>query len=194
MDCKKVGNLIYQIRKEKGYTQNQIALALNISNKTVSKWENGLGCPDVSVLNDLSAILGVDLEQILNGKLKMNKIDNGNMKNTNIYVCPNCGNIITSTGKSNVSCCSRKLSSLVLNPNISNHDFTIEEIDMDYYIHSNHPMNKDHYISFIIYLGLDKIVINKMYPEQSCEVRIPITFKNGKILGYCTKDGLFKIK
>lgn len=50
MDCAKVGKLICQVRKEQGRTQKNIADALNISNKTVSKWERGLGCPDVSLL------------------------------------------------------------------------------------------------------------------------------------------------
>ena len=61
MDCAKIGRLIAQLRKEKGLTQQNIAHALNISNKTVSKWECGLGCPDVSLWADLSAILGADM-------------------------------------------------------------------------------------------------------------------------------------
>ncbi|HIX12452.1 MAG TPA: helix-turn-helix domain-containing protein [Candidatus Anaerofilum faecale] len=42
MDCTKVGNLIAQLRREKGMTQQQLAERLNISNKTVSKWECGV--------------------------------------------------------------------------------------------------------------------------------------------------------
>lgn len=42
MDCAKVGQLIMQLRKEKGLTQRQLAEQLNISNKTVSKWECGV--------------------------------------------------------------------------------------------------------------------------------------------------------
>lgn len=41
MDCIKIGNLIAQLRQEKGLTQQQIAGALGITNKTVSKWESG---------------------------------------------------------------------------------------------------------------------------------------------------------
>lgn len=42
MDCEKLGRLILQLRKEKGLTQQEIAAQLNISNKTVSKWECGV--------------------------------------------------------------------------------------------------------------------------------------------------------
>lgn len=49
MDCVKIGNLIAKLRKEKKLTQRNIADALGIQNKTVSKWECGLGCPDLSL-------------------------------------------------------------------------------------------------------------------------------------------------
>ena len=48
MDCSKVGNLIYTLRTEKGMTQKALANAMNISDRTISKWERGAGCPDES--------------------------------------------------------------------------------------------------------------------------------------------------
>lgn len=69
MDCIKIGNLIAQLRQEKGLTQQQIAGALGITNKTVSKWECGLGCPDLSLWSDLSVILGVDMAQLMEGEI-----------------------------------------------------------------------------------------------------------------------------
>lgn len=65
MDCKKIGSLIYELRKDKNMTQKQIADLMNISDKTISKWERGLGCPDISLLPELSQILGVSIDQIL---------------------------------------------------------------------------------------------------------------------------------
>jgi transcriptional regulator with XRE-family HTH domain len=44
MNCDKVGKLIYNLRKEKNMTQKEIADLMNISDKTISKWERGLGC------------------------------------------------------------------------------------------------------------------------------------------------------
>lgn len=92
MDNVKIGNLINKLRKEKGMTQLQLAEKLHISDKTVSKWERGLGCPDVSLLTDLSQVFGVDLEKLLSGQLDANEERGGNMKKLNFYVCPECGN------------------------------------------------------------------------------------------------------
>ena len=69
MDCVKIGNLIAKLRKEKKLTQRNIADALGIQNKTVSKWECGLGCPDLSLWPELSTILGVDMKQMMEGEI-----------------------------------------------------------------------------------------------------------------------------
>lgn len=50
MDAGKTGELIAQARKQKNMTQKQLAEALHISDRTVSKWERGAGFPDVSLL------------------------------------------------------------------------------------------------------------------------------------------------
>lgn len=63
MDCGKVGALIQRLRRENGMTQKALADALHISDRTVSKWERGAGCPDVSLLGGLSAVLKVDMEK-----------------------------------------------------------------------------------------------------------------------------------
>ena len=81
-----------------------MADTINISDRTVSKWERGIGCPDISLLNGLSNILGVNIEKILEGDLEPNDPNGGNMEKTKIYVCPNCGNTICCTGSANISC------------------------------------------------------------------------------------------
>ena len=113
MDCKKVGSLIYELRKNKNMTQKQIADLMNISDKTISKWERGLGCPDISLLPKLSQILGVSIEQILSGKINLNQLVGGNMNKIKFYVCPQCGNLMTATGNAKISCCGKTLESLV---------------------------------------------------------------------------------
>ena len=65
MDNVKIGQLIYRLRKEKRLTQLQLAEQLGVSDKAVSKWERGMGCPEVSLLPDLSNIFHVDLEKLL---------------------------------------------------------------------------------------------------------------------------------
>jgi transcriptional regulator with XRE-family HTH domain len=185
MDCIKAGKLILSLRKEKNMTQKEIADALNISDKAISKWERGLGYPDVSLLGELSNILGVNIEKLLLGDLKPNLKDTGNLKNIKFYVCPNCGNIIYSTGKPDISCCGRKQEAL-----IANHKITIEEIEDDYYITINHEMTKNHYISFVAYVSFDRVQLVKLYPEQNAEIRLPKRQK-GKVYMYCTKHGLW---
>ena len=87
MDCKKIGSLIYELRKDKNMTQKQIADLMNISDKTISKWERGLGCPDISLLPELSQILGVSIDQILSGQINLNDLVGGNMNKLKFYVC-----------------------------------------------------------------------------------------------------------
>lgn len=72
MNCGKIGKLILKYRKEKNMTQKDLADKLNISDKTVSKWERGLGCPDISLLIPLSEVLEINIYELLGGE-KMDK-------------------------------------------------------------------------------------------------------------------------
>jgi len=193
MDCTKVGKLLYDLRKEKRMTQKEIADKMNISDKTVSKWERGLGCPDISLLSELSDIFGVNIEKILQGDLSINDTDGGNMKRIKFYVCPVCGNIITSTGLGEISCCGRKLESLQVQEINEEHNLQTTQVENDYYLTFNHEMTKDHYISFIAYVMFDRVHLVKLYPEQNAEVRIPI-MRKGDLYFYCSKHGLMKQK
>lgn len=74
MDYQKTGTLIASLRKEKGLTQKELADKLGITDRAVSKWERGLGCPDVSLLDDLSRILDVSILEILKGR-RIDKAD-----------------------------------------------------------------------------------------------------------------------
>ena len=77
MNDSKIGQLILQLRKEKGLTQQKLANQLNVTNKAVSKWECGNGVPDVSLWEKLSEILGADLLKLLQGELKLGKDNPG---------------------------------------------------------------------------------------------------------------------
>lgn len=68
MDQIKIGQFIKATRKEKGYTQREIAEKLNISEKTVSKWETGNGLPEVSLMLPLCTVLGINVNELLSGK------------------------------------------------------------------------------------------------------------------------------
>ena len=68
MDMIKIGAFIAECRKEKQFTQQQLADKLNITNKAVSKWETGNGFPDITLLKELADILEVSVDEILNAK------------------------------------------------------------------------------------------------------------------------------
>jgi transcriptional regulator with XRE-family HTH domain len=68
MDYQKTGLLIAGLRKEKGLTQKELADKLGVTDRAVSKWERGLGCPDISLLDDLSRILDISILEILKGR------------------------------------------------------------------------------------------------------------------------------
>ena len=193
MDCNKVGKLIFELRREKNMTQKEIADKMNISDKTISKWERGIGCPDVSLLPELSDILGVNIEKILAGYLNANDTDGGNMKRIKFYICPFCGNTITSTGSGDFSCCGRKLNVLAINETTPAHIPTIEEIENDYYITFSHEMCKQHFISFVAYVMTDRVLLIRLYPEQEAQVRFPKIYR-GELYYYCSEHGLMKQK
>lgn len=192
MDCAKVGRLILQLRKEKGLTQQQVADRLNISNKTVSKWECGLGCPDVTLWDELSSVLGADIIKLLQGELHPNRHDVGKIDQARFYVCPICGNILFSTSKASISCCGRKLPPLISTPYTPEHEVLVEEMDLDHYVTLNHEMRKDHYIAFAAYVLDDRVLLIRLYPEQSAAFRLPMMKGGGNLYLYCTKHGLQK--
>ena len=68
MDNIKTGKFIAELRKEKGLTQQQLGDLLNLSNKTISKWESGGGSPDLSNLPLLANALGVTADELLRGE------------------------------------------------------------------------------------------------------------------------------
>ena len=190
MDNEKIGKLIYGLRKERNMTQLQLAEILHISDKTVSKWERGQGCPDISLLLDLSRVLGVDMEKLLSGRLEANEERGGNMKKLNFYVCPECGNVITAMTEAGISCCGKKLQPLEAVKAPDEERLLVENIENDYYISSDHPMLKEHYISFVALLTGDTLTLKKQYPEWDLQVRIPGR-THGKLIWYCTEHGLF---
>ncbi len=193
MDCSKVGNLIYRLRRENDMTQKQLANAMNISDKTISKWERGLGCPDVSLLGELSAILGVNIEKILLGDLSPNPTDGGNMNKIKFYVCPDCGNILNGTGEAEISCCGRRLMPMEAKKADEAHSLTTEVVEEDYYITFTHEMSKAHFLSFAAYVTSDKMLFIKLYPEQEAAIRFPRLY-GGRLYYYCSRDGLFVTK
>ena len=192
MDCMKVGKLILQLRTEKGLTQKQVADQLNISNKTISKWECGLGCPDVSLWEELANVLGADILKLLQGELTPNRPDVGKMDRIQFYVCPVCGNILTSTGAASIACCGRQLQPLIPNIDAPKHTPQVEEVDAEYYATVQHEMRREHYLLFAASVNEDRDRQNRFYPQQSPNFRFPNMRGGGSLYLYCTEHGLIK--
>lgn len=190
MDPRSTGSLICRLRKEQGLTQRQLAEAIHVSDKAVSKWERGMGCPDVSLLPALARHLDVSLEVLLSGQLDSKDPLGGNMKNLRFYICPACGNVVTAVADAAVSCCGKPLTAHTPGKAGEEERLQVERIEEDYFISTDHPMKKDHYISFVALLTGDSILLRKQYPEWDLQLRLP-AFAHGRLLWYCTQHGLF---
>ena len=75
MDQKKVGLFLKILRKEKNITQEVLAEKLNVSSRTVSRWETGSNMPDISLLVELSEFYQVSIPEIINGERKSEKMN-----------------------------------------------------------------------------------------------------------------------
>lgn len=190
MDYEKIGALIRRLRTRQGLTQRQLAGRLEVSDKAVSKWERGQGCPDVSLLPRLAQTLGVELEGLLSGELSERDQTGGTMKHLNFYVCPTCGNLLTSADEAAVSCCGQKLSPLEAVKAPEEDRLTVELIENDYFITSSHPMTKEHYVSFAALVTGDTLILKRLYPEWDLQTRLP-RIGHGKLYWYCVQHGLF---
>ena len=78
MNQQKIGVFLKVLRKQKGLTQEQIAEKFNVSNRTVSRWENGNNMPDLDILIEISDYYEVDLRELLDGERRCEKVNNEN--------------------------------------------------------------------------------------------------------------------
>lgn len=85
MDQIKIGALLRDLRKEHNLTQEEIAAKFGVSQRSVSRWENGNTMPDISILIELADFYNVDLREILNGERKAENMD-ADMKETLVMV------------------------------------------------------------------------------------------------------------
>ncbi len=189
MENSRVGSIIRTLRQELRMTQRELADKMNLSDKTISKWERGLGLPDISLIPELSKILGIDIMNLLAGDMTPNDFAGGNMKNTKYFVCPTCQNITLCTGEAEVSCCGKKLAAQTLKKAEEGERLTVQLLEDDWYITSEHPMDKEHYISFVALASGDRLQIIKQYPEWYLNVRIPKR-ERGMLIWYSTDYGL----
>ena len=75
MDQKKVGCFFKELRKEKGLTQEQLAEELNVSGRTISRWETGNNMPDLDILIMMSDFYKVDIRELIDGERKSERMN-----------------------------------------------------------------------------------------------------------------------
>lgn len=213
MDKYVTGAVIRRLRENKKMTQEELAEKIFVSSKAVSKWETGQGFPDISLMEPLAKALDISVIELLSGEDVRNRNRSSNISRTKFYVCPVCGNVIQSIGEAVISCCGITLPPAIPEPaddvrTTSEpagdgrvvpgsaddvHVINVEIVEDEYYVTLDHPMTKDHYISFIAALSDQGIQFVKLYPEGNAEAR----FKRSrveKLYAYCNRHGLFQVK
>lgn len=86
------GSTLKELREKKKMTQNDLAECLSVSNKAISKWENGRGMPDISILPDLARELEISIPELLSNQVVTNNNRSANMKKLHFYVFRYFGN------------------------------------------------------------------------------------------------------
>lgn len=191
MDSYVTGATIKGLREARGLTQAELAGKIDVSSKTVSKWETGKGLPDISLLEPLSAALGVSVMELLSGGAVTNRNKSANLLRGRFYVCPVCGNVIRATGEAVISCCGITLPALEAEAADEAHTPVLEPVEDETYVVLHHPMTKSHYISFLVYVTSDKVQMVKLYPEGNAACRFRFQ-GHGDLYLFCNRHGLMK--
>lgn len=207
------GATIKSLREKRALTQSELASQLNVSDKAISRWETGKGYPDITLLEPLARALQVSVTELISGAPRCNTNASANMLRSKFHVCPVCGNVILATGEASIICHGVELPPLEAEPlesktpgqeataesstgpttksTTKEHLITLQQIDGEYYVHTDHPMTKSHYVSFIAAVSPNGVQLVKTYPESTAQARFMISGVSDIYL-FCNKDGLFR--
>ena len=191
MDTYVTGATIKSLRERKGITQGQLAEQLEVSPKTISKWETARGLPDISLLESLAAALGVSVMELMSGEPVCNRNISANLLRSKFYVCPVCGNVLHAMGEAAISCCGVTLPPLEAEDEDGDHSALVERVEDERFVSLCHPMTKNHYISFLAFVTTDSLQLVKLYPEGDAQCRFKIK-GSGVLYLYCNRHGLMK--
>ena len=157
MDTYVTGTTIRRLREQKKMTQAALADKIDVSPKTISKWETAKGLPDISLLGLIASALDVSVMELMSGNTVINRNVSGNMLRSKVYCCPICGNIVHTMGEAIISCCGVTLPPLVAEELDAAHEVVIEQVEDEQFVVVKHEMTKTHYISFLAYVTTDKL-------------------------------------
>lgn len=184
------GSVIKMLREKHKMTQVGLAEQIGVSSKTISKWETARGLPDISLLCPLAQALGVSVIELMNGEPVMNQNLSANLLRGKFCVCPICGNVIHSSGKTVVSCCGVTLPALEAEKAGENHAIQIKNVEDEQLVTLDHPMTKAHFISFLAFVTTDRLQLVKFYPEGEAQTRLQLRGR-GYLYAYCNLHGLY---
>ena len=193
MDKDVTGAVIRRLREAKRMTQEELAEKIFVSSKAVSKWETGQGFPDISLIEPLAKALDISVIELLSGEDICNTNHSANIARGKFYACPVCGNVIRSIGEAVVSCCGITLPPLAAEAADEEHQPRIEIVEDEYYVTIDHPMSKEHYISFLAAVSDRGVQFVKLYPEGAAEARFKISCVS-ELYAYCNRHGLYAVK
>jgi DNA-binding XRE family transcriptional regulator len=191
MDNYVTGAVIRRLREDQRLTQEELAARIHVSGKAVSKWETGQGFPDVSLLEPLAKALRISVLELLSGADIRNRNRSSNLVRGKLYVCPVCGNVIRTVGEAVVSCCGLTLPPCEPEPADAEHPIRVQRVEDEYWVTVDHPMTKEHSISFLAAVSDHGMQFVKLYPEGPAEARFRID-RVAKVYAYCNRHGLFQ--
>ena len=186
------GAVIKELREKNKMTQRELAEKLGVSDKSVSKWENSRGFPDITLLEPIANVFRISVTELISGNTIHNANISANMLRSKLYVCPICGNVIHSMGEAAIHCHGIQLMPLEAESTDERHMIFIERSWDEYYVRIDHSMTKRHFISFVAAASSDEMQMVKLYPEGNAEARFKIRGVK-RIFFYCNRDGLFSI-
>ena len=192
MDRYVTGAAVKALRERRKMTQEELAGKLFVSAKTVSKWETGHGLPDITLLEPLARALDISVMELFSGDEIRNRNRASDMAKTRFYVCPVCGNAIRAVGEAVISCCGVALPPLEPEAPDEAHRIRVQVAEDEYYVTVDHPMTREHHISFLAAAADNGMQFVKLYPEGGAEAR----FKRDRVkhlYAYCNRHGLFQI-
>ena len=192
MDRYITGAAIRRLREARKMKQEELADRIFVSPKTVSKWETGQGLPDITLLEPLAKALGISVIELFSGDEIRNRNRAADILKTQFYVCPVCGNVIRSTGQAVISCCGVTLPALTAEEPDAGHLLLARIVEDEYYVTAEHPMTREHYISFLAAVSDHGVQLVKLYPEGGAEARFRID-RVKYLYAYCNRHGLFRI-
>ena len=113
------------------------------------------------------------------------------MKELRFYLCPQCKDLITATGRACVSCCGRTLEPMSVQKADSDHQLTVQPVEDEWFLTAPHPMEKGHYLSFVAWVQGDQLLMIRRWPEWDFQARLPRR-GHGLLYWCCTRHGLFR--